>query len=115
MMSDSVMKLILALRAAKYSAWSVCDKSFGTMPAKLNRVFAVGQHKAEHHLYAQQQGMKISNDGRLIRHGKARAIITRSFWMFHMDSIPRLITSNLSNGENSSKYFSVDIVSSLVK
>lgn len=37
------------------------------MPAKLNRVFAVGQHKAEHHLYAQQQGMKIPNDGRLIQ------------------------------------------------
>ena len=35
--------LVLALRAAKYSAWSACDKSFGAMPAKLNRVFAVGQ------------------------------------------------------------------------
>ena len=59
--------LILALRAAKHSTWSACDKGFGTMPAKLNRVFAVGQHKAEHHLNAQQQGMKIPNDGRLIQ------------------------------------------------
>ena len=42
--------LVLALRAAKYSTWSACDKSFGTMPAKLNRIFAVGQHKAEHNL-----------------------------------------------------------------
>lgn len=65
--------LILALWAAKYSTWSACDKSFGTMPAKLNRVFAVCQHKTEHHLYAQQQG------------------------------------------KNSARYFSVDIVSSLMK
>ena len=56
--------LILALGAAKYSTWSACDKSFGTMSAKLDRVFAVCQHKTEHHLYAQQQGMKIPNDGR---------------------------------------------------
>lgn len=59
--------LILALRAAKYSTWSACNKGFGAVPAKLNRVFTVGQHKAEHHLNTQQQGMKVPNDGRLIQ------------------------------------------------
>ena len=70
--------LILALRAAKYSTWSACDKSFGTMPAKLDRVFAVCQHKTEHHLYAQQQGMKIPNDGRLMTTWGAFIMIIRS-------------------------------------
>jgi len=59
--------LILALRAAKYGAWSACDKGFGTVLAKLNRIFAVGQHETEHHLYAQQQGMKVPDNGRLIQ------------------------------------------------
>lgn len=39
--------LIFAQRAAKYSTWSACNKCFGTVLAKLNRVFAVGQHKTE--------------------------------------------------------------------
>ena len=61
--------LVLALRAAKYSTWSACDKSFGTMPAKLNRVFAVGQHKAEHHLNSKHERVKIPNNRRLIQKG----------------------------------------------
>lgn len=59
--------LVLALRAAKYSTWSACDKGFGTMPAKLNRIFAVGQHKAEHHLNSKHERVKIPNNRRLIQ------------------------------------------------
>ena len=59
--------LVLALRAAKYSTWSACDKGFGAVPAKLNRVFAVGQHKAEHHLNSKHERVKIPNDGWLIQ------------------------------------------------
>ena len=41
---------ILALWTAKYGTWSAGDNGFGTVLAKLNRVFTVRQHKAEHYL-----------------------------------------------------------------
>lgn len=45
--------LVFTLWAAKYGAQSACDKGFGTMLAEPNQVFAVRQHKAEHHLNPQ--------------------------------------------------------------
>ncbi len=59
--------LVLALRAAKYSAWSACNKGFRTMFAKLNRGFAVCQHKAEHHLNPKHKGVEIPDNRWLVK------------------------------------------------
>src|SRR5574344_821968 len=66
--------------AAKYGARSACNKGFGAMPAKADRIVAVGQHETEHHLYAKQQRMKIPYDCRLVQQGNVvgRRISTKS-------------------------------------
>lgn len=58
--------LILTLRAAKHGARPACDKGFRAVPAKADRIFAVDQHKAEHHLHSQKHGMEIPDNGMII-------------------------------------------------
>jgi len=45
------------------------NKRLLTLSAGAKRVCLVGRYKAEHHLHAQQQGMKIPNDSRLVQQG----------------------------------------------
>ena len=60
---------ILALRAAEYRTWPVCHKSLLAVPADADRLFAVRQHEAEHHLYSKHKGVEIPNNRRLIEQG----------------------------------------------
>ena len=59
--------LILTLRAAEDRTRSACHKRLRTMSAKAHRLFAVGQHIAEHHLYAEQHRVEIPYNRRLIK------------------------------------------------
>ena len=44
------VKPVLALRAAKEVVGALCLKNFVAVLAKPQRVFLIGQHRAEHHL-----------------------------------------------------------------
>ena len=59
--------LILAPGTAKCSVGSVAPKHLLAVLAQAQRLLIVRRHEAEHHLYAQQQGVKIPVDGGLIQ------------------------------------------------
>ena len=58
---------VLALRAAELIARSVGDKDFRTVLAQPEGILVIRQHKAEHHLNAEKQGVKIPDDGWLVQ------------------------------------------------
>ena len=53
---------VFTLRAAKLGVGAAGGENFITMFAGFQRAVRICQHKAEHHLQAQQQGVKIPYD-----------------------------------------------------
>lgn len=63
------------------------------MLAQADRFLRVRQHEAEHHLYAEDQRMKIPHDGRLIQQGDSvsRGIAAKGFHaLLHEQALLRL-------------------------
>lgn len=58
---------ILALKAAKSSSRSACDKGLGAMLTEPDRVFAVRQHESEHHLNPKHEGVEIPDNRQLMQ------------------------------------------------
>ena len=60
---------VLALGTAKLSIGTAGSENFVTMPTGFQGAVRVRQHKAEHHLQAQQQGVRIPYNRRPVQQG----------------------------------------------
>jgi len=63
--------LIFTLRRTESGVRVPGYKHLTAMAAQAQRLCLVGQSEAEHHLDAQQQGMEVPNDRRLVQQGYA--------------------------------------------
>jgi len=81
--------LIFTLSAAKYRVRSGRKEHLAAMLADFQRRFFIRQHKTKHHLYCQQERMKIPYNGRLFK------VLYQPFGCFTVFIVSNLISKSI--------------------